>query len=56
MRHFHLTRQSYHRPPVNVDKLWSLVGEEVRTQYAADTKVAPVIDTLRHVWHQLILF
>ncbi|KAF8169412.1 ribosomal protein L18e/L15P [Pholiota molesta] len=32
MRHFHLTRNQYWRPIINVDKLW---------------KVVPVIDTLR---------
>ena len=31
MRHFHLTKQKYHCPIINLDKLWTLVGEEVRT-------------------------
>jgi large subunit ribosomal protein L27Ae len=56
MRHFHLTRQKYHCPPVNVDKLWSLVGEEVRTQYAQNPTVVPVIDTLRSVCDILLPF
>jgi large subunit ribosomal protein L27Ae len=30
MRHFHYSRNKYHCPIVNLDKLWSLVGEEVR--------------------------
>ena len=30
MRHFHLTKNQYHCPIVNLDKLWSLVGNEVR--------------------------
>ena len=30
MRHFHLQRHKYHCPIVNLDKIWSLVGEEVR--------------------------
>lgn len=29
MRHFHLQRNHYHCPIVNLDKLWSLVGEDV---------------------------
>lgn len=45
MRHFHLTRNSQHCPTVNVDKLWTLVGEEVRT--AATKEAVPVIDTLK---------
>lgn len=30
MRHFHKQRNHYHCPIVNLDKLWALVGEEVR--------------------------
>ena len=29
MRHFHLSKNKYHCPIINLDKLWSLVGEEV---------------------------
>jgi large subunit ribosomal protein L27Ae len=29
MRHFHYVRNKYHCPIVNLDKIWSLVGEEV---------------------------
>jgi len=31
MRHYHLLKNKYHCPIVNLDKLWALVGEEVRT-------------------------
>ncbi|KAG0224779.1 putative 60S ribosomal protein L27A [Mortierella sp. GBAus27b] len=47
MRHFHLTRQSKHRPIVNLDSLWTLVSEQTRKNAAKNTKVVPVIDTLR---------
>ena len=47
MRHFHLTRQSKHRPIVNLDTLWSLVSEQTRKNAAKKTQVVPVIDTLR---------
>jgi large subunit ribosomal protein L27Ae len=30
MRHFHYSRNKYHCPIVNLDKIWSLVGEQVR--------------------------
>ena len=45
MRYFHKTQNQFHCPVVNVDKLWSLVSEQTRKQYAAakDGKVA-VID------------
>lgn len=44
MRHFHLTRNSYYRPVVNIDKLWSLVSAE--NKEAASGDAVPVIDTL----------
>lgn len=50
MRHFHLTRNKYYCPTVNLDKLWSLVSERTREVYKkrTDGKV-PVIDVIRHV-------
>jgi len=38
MRHFHLTRNAYWRPTVNVDKLWSLVPQETRESHLAGKK------------------
>ena len=32
MRYFNLKKNKYHCPIVNLDKLWSLVGEEVRAE------------------------
>jgi large subunit ribosomal protein L27Ae len=46
MRHFHLTRNSYWRPVINLDKLWSLVPEEEKKDLTEDSEVVPVIDTL----------
>ena len=50
MRHFHLTKNKYFCPTVNLDKLWSLVSEKTREVYKErkDGKV-PVIDVVRHV-------
>ncbi|KAK9788151.1 hypothetical protein WJX73_007414 [Symbiochloris irregularis] len=48
MRHFNLKRNKYHCPIINVDKLWSLVGEEVRQDAASDTSSAAVIDVTKH--------
>lgn len=31
MRHFHKAKNQLHCPIVNLDKIWSLVGEEVRS-------------------------
>eukprot|EP01111_Echinosteliopsis_oligospora_P008373 TRINITY_DN2398_c0_g1_i1.p2 TRINITY_DN2398_c0_g1~~TRINITY_DN2398_c0_g1_i1.p2 ORF type:complete len:228 (-),score=26.51 TRINITY_DN2398_c0_g1_i1:48-731(-) len=44
-RHFHLLRHQTYCPTVNVNKLWSLVGEDVYSQFAKKTDgTAPVID------------
>lgn len=29
MRHFHLNKNKYFCPVINLDKIWTLVGEEV---------------------------
>lgn len=40
----------YHRPSVNLDKLWSLVSEQTRQYYKDKTDgPAPVIDVVRAV-------
>eukprot|EP00252_Welwitschia_mirabilis_P019194 TRINITY_DN4380_c0_g2_i1.p1 TRINITY_DN4380_c0_g2~~TRINITY_DN4380_c0_g2_i1.p1 ORF type:complete len:101 (-),score=13.18 TRINITY_DN4380_c0_g2_i1:758-1060(-) len=42
MRQFHLLRNHYHCLPVNVDQLWSLVPEEVKSSVGPEK--APLID------------
>ena len=54
MRHFHLTKQKYWCPTINVDKLWSLVSEQTRTVYKEKTETAPVIDVVRAVSRMLL--
>ncbi len=49
MRHYHLTRNKYHCPTVNLDKLWSIVSEQTREKYKTKTDVAPVIDCVQAV-------
>merc|ERR1712216_792439 len=44
MRHFHKQKNHYHCPIINLDKLWTLVGEEKRLECAAASGKAPVID------------
>ena len=58
MRHFHLTRNKYYQPTVNLDKIWSLVSEQTRVAYKDRTDKAPVIDVVRAVslLPQTILF
>ena len=47
MRYFHMTRQQFHCPTINLDRIWTLVSEQTRKKYAevdaAKDKV-PVID------------
>ncbi|KAI9366895.1 ribosomal protein L18e/L15P [Zopfochytrium polystomum] len=45
MRYFHYTKNQYHCPTLNLDKLWTLVPEEQRQAAAANPKgPVPVID------------
>jgi len=44
MRYFHLRKNSYYCPTINLDRLWTLVSEKTREHYAKNDKVAPVID------------
>uniref|UniRef100_A0A7S0VF22 Large ribosomal subunit protein uL15/eL18 domain-containing protein n=2 Tax=Polytomella parva TaxID=51329 RepID=A0A7S0VF22_9CHLO len=48
MRYFHLSKNKYHCPIVNLDKLWNLVGEEAREAAAKDTSKAVVIDVTKY--------
>lgn len=54
MRHFHLTRNQYWRPIINVDKLWSLVPVEEKKDLSEDSEVVPVIDTLLHGYGKIL--
>jgi len=54
MRHFHLTRQKYWCPTINLDKLWTLVSEQTRTFYKEKTDKAPVIDCVRSGYYKVL--
>merc|ERR1711990_1113299 len=44
MRYFHKTQNKFHCPSVNLDKIWSLVSEQTRKNYAEKTEgPVPVI-------------
>ena len=47
MRNFHLIKHGKVCPLINVDKLWSLVPEGTREQFAAKKDKAPVIDVMK---------
>merc|ERR1711981_1444189 len=48
MRHYHLKKNTVHCPTVNLDKLWTLVSEQTRLNYAKKPDgPAPIIDAVR---------
>ena len=53
-RHFHLCRNQYHTPTINLDKLWSLVPEQSRKD-STESKAA-VIDVVKSVSTASTLF
>lgn len=48
MRHFHLKRNLYYCPTMNLDELWSVLPEEAQEQAKKDATKAPVIDLTQH--------
>ena len=49
MRYFHKKGNLAFCPSLNLDKLWTLVGDDVRKAHASKTDVAPVIDVTKFV-------
>lgn len=49
MRTFHKKRNLEYNPTINIDRLWSLVPEEVYTQAKAGSSDTPVIDVTKLV-------
>ncbi|KAJ9193620.1 hypothetical protein DTO166G4_2722 [Paecilomyces variotii] len=58
MRRFHLLRNHLWKPVLNLDKLWSIVPEEIREKYLAENNTAqdtaPVIDLLALGYSKLL--
>lgn len=48
MRHFHYVKNKYHCPTITIDKLWTLIPEDIREKCLTNPnqKEAPVIDVL----------
>ncbi|MBN3281106.1 RL27A protein, partial [Polyodon spathula] len=48
MRHYHLKKNTYFCPTINLDKLWTLVSEQTRLNYSKKPDgPAPIIDVVR---------
>ncbi len=54
MRQYHLTRNRYWRPTINIDKLWALVPAEEKEGLTESSEVVPVIDVLRHGYSKVL--
>lgn len=54
MRYFHLNKNKYFQPIINLDKIWSLVGESARVEAAKDTSSAAVIDVTQHGYFKVL--
>ena len=48
MRHYHLNREAYYCPTMNLDEVLSVLPEEVKEQAQKDKSKAPVIDLTQH--------
>mmetsp|Transcript_8310 Transcript_8310/g.15048 ORF Transcript_8310/g.15048 Transcript_8310/m.15048 type:complete len:148 (+) Transcript_8310:165-608(+) len=47
MRYFHKTNNKFYCPTINLDKVWTLVSDDVRKEYATKSDIAPVIDAYK---------
>lgn len=54
MRYFHKLRNKFYCPTVNIDKLWSLVPQEVKDKAAATKGSAPVIDVTQYGYFKVL--
>merc|ERR1711879_23957 len=54
MRHFNMEKVRYYCPVINVESLWSLVGEDVRKKYEGNKTEAPVIDVTKHGYFKVL--
>merc|ERR1712224_767322 len=54
MRHFHKQKNHYHMPIINLDKLWTLLGEAARLSAAKDSAKAAVIDVTKFGYFKVL--
>ena len=54
MRNFHLNRNHQYCPIIPVEKLWWLLGEDVRQKAAKDPSTAPVLDVTKHGYFKVL--
>ena len=54
MRNFHVIKHGKVCPTINIDKIWSLVGEDKMAEYKKDKSKAPVIDVVKHGFFKVL--
>lgn len=54
MRNFHLRKNHYYTPTINLDKIWTLVSEGTRKFYSNVKDKAPVIDVVQAGYHKVL--
>jgi len=57
MRNFHLKKNSlkHYLPTINVEQIWSLVGDRMRENYKTNAEgKAPVIDVIKHGYFKVL--
>ncbi|KAL7093752.1 hypothetical protein ACP275_11G059400 [Erythranthe tilingii] len=52
MRYFHKLRNQFHCPIVNIDKLWSMIPQDVRDKATKDN--APMIDVTQFGYFKVL--
>jgi large subunit ribosomal protein L27Ae len=53
MREFHLKKNLYYKPSINLDRIWSLVPAEIKQQ-AKTSKDALTIDVTKFGYHKVL--
>jgi len=54
MRYFHKLRNKFHCPIVNIDKLWSLLPQEVKDKALKSKDTAPLIDVTQYGYFKVL--
>ncbi|QHO20146.1 large ribosomal subunit protein uL15x [Arachis hypogaea] len=54
MRYFHKLRNKFHCPIVNIDKLWSLVPQELKDKASKDGTKAPLVDVTQFGYFKVL--
>lgn len=54
MRYFHKTQNKFYCPTINLDKLWTLIPDEIRHKQKNDKEKAPVLDVTENGFFKVL--